>query len=85
MGRIITAKVFMSKQYQSVEELDIEPKEVQGGEYKIVIDVDAIGAILEVPDEDGIPILTHSRVNVYGKEYVIVFPYRELVSIKRGE
>lgn len=73
----ITAKIGLIRMDNTMEILGIESKQ-NSTYYDIDIRLENIGAIYPIPDEDGIPRKDYVKINVFGIEYVIVYPYLKL-------
>ena len=77
MSEWLTAEIYMAKLNLEAEKLGLE-QEQEGGTYRIDVKFSNIGAVMDVPDADGIPLQEYSRINVFGIEYVIDYPIAKL-------
>lgn len=84
MNNWIKAKIWMYKHSSNLEELGIDVNDPVGNLYNVDINLKSIGAILEVPDGEGIPDGEYAKINVYGIEYVINYPINKLKELVRN-
>lgn len=73
----ITARVGLIKVDDSMVDLGIESKQTSVY-YDIHIRLSSIAAVYPIPDGDGIPRNDYAKINVFGTEYVVVYPYKRL-------